>query len=113
MTFPDPGCPSTTLAEIVELRPPDYTTTYDLDRLDDRGMEREDPLDPNPTGELADGGGLTHPPILPGGGDALEDLDPPLGALAYPPIDPAATTPPPTGDVIPELPPSCRATHNH
>src|SRR5690625_1294438 len=113
MTFPDPGCPSTTLAEIVELRPPDYTTTYDLDRLDDRGVEREDPLYPSPTGELADGEGLTHPAILPGDADALEDLDPLLVALAYPHIDPECITRREIGEVITDLLRSCCSHYIH
>src|SRR5512139_2410114 len=48
------------VAEIVELRPADVGPADDLDLLDHLGMEREDALDADSEGDLADGEGGLH-----------------------------------------------------
>src|SRR5690606_12841442 len=65
----------------VELGPTDVTAADDLDLVDDRGVEREGPLNTDAEGHLADREGLADAATVPADDHALEDLDPGAGAL--------------------------------
>src|SRR6185436_2623335 len=62
------------LAQIVEARPPDLATGDDLDLLDARRVQREDALDADAVGDLADRERGARPAAMLADHDALEDL---------------------------------------
>ena len=73
------------VAQVVELGATDVTAGDDLDLVDDRGVEREGPLDADTEGDLADREGLGHTGAVATDDDTLEDLD--TGARAFHDLD--------------------------
>src|SRR5439155_25164893 len=73
--FGDAGGAAAALAEVVELRTADRTARGDLDLVDARRVDREDPLHADAVGSLADGERLAAPAAAAAEHGALEDLD--------------------------------------
>src|SRR5690606_13366607 len=69
-------------AQVVELGAADAAAAHQLDRGDRGAVEREDPLDPDAGGHLADREGLADPAAPLGDADALERLQALLVTLA-------------------------------
>src|SRR5207237_6809049 len=65
-----------TLAEEVQLRPPDLAVTHDLDLLDPRAVDLERPLDADTARDPPDRNRAGDPAAAQTHDDALEDLDP-------------------------------------
>src|SRR5262249_22981243 len=84
----DAGLLSGALAQEVQLGPAHLAETDDLDPLDDRGVDREDPLHADAAGGLPDRERGPRSPSAAAADDvALEDLDAGLVPLHHPDVD--------------------------
>ena len=77
----DAGRLSAAVAQVIELGATDLAAADDLDRIDQRRVDREDALDALAVGDLADREGLVQPAAGARDADALVGLD--AGALAF------------------------------
>lgn len=65
---------ATTIAQIVEFSATNLTASYDFDRIDHRGVEGEDALDPFPVGNFADTKALVNTTTVAGDTNAFIGL---------------------------------------
>src|SRR5690606_36230518 len=79
----DPGRLAPQAAQVVELRAANPPAPQQLDRIDRRRVDREDPLDADPARDLAHGEALADPRPTAADAHALEGLDPLLLPLAH------------------------------
>ena len=101
--FLDPSGLAGELAHIVDASPTDTSMADDFDAGDRWRVNREDPLDADAIGDLADGSRLADPVATTLDDNAFVDLDPLLLVFDDPDVDPNGVAAREVGDVVAEL----------
>ena len=83
--FTNLGCLATQIAQVVQLRAANITSTGNLDLLDDRSVQWKRALNANTIGDLANSKGLTDARSGSGDDDSLEHLN--TGLVSFNDLD--------------------------